>query len=60
MDFLNHAEMFRVKEKPIQFPKHWKSELLYYEESIGKRKYSKAIGFLQILREAKSHIIPKT
>ena len=51
--------MFCVKQKSIQFPKHGKSELPYYGKSIGKHKHPKAMGFLQVSREAEIYTIPK-
>ena len=48
-----------MKQKSIQSPKHGKSEFPYYGKSMGKSKYSKVMGFSNILDEAKIHAIPK-
>ena len=52
--------IFRVEQKYIRFPKHRKSELHWYEKSMGKRKHSKIMGFLNISRRKEIHTISKT
>ena len=48
-----------MKQKSIQSPKHGKSEYPYYGKSMGKSKYSKVMGFSNILGEAEIHTISK-
>ena len=57
---LSVPEIFRLKQKSMQFPKHGKSGFPLYGKSMEKHKHFKSMGFLNILDEAEIHTIPRT
>ena len=57
---LSVSEIFHLKQKFIQFPKHGKSRFPLHGKSMGKNKHFKFVDFLNISDEAEIHTIPKT
>ena len=57
---LSVSEIFRLKQKSMQFPKHGKSGFPLYGKSMGKHKHFRFMGFLNFSDEAEIHTIPKT
>ena len=57
---LSVSEIFRLKQKTMQFSKHGKSGFALYGKSMGKHKHFKFMVFLNISDEAEIHTIPKT
>ena len=56
---LSVSEIFCLKQKSMQFPKHGKTGFPLYGKSMGKHKHFKFMGFLNISGEAEIHTIPK-
>ena len=56
---LSVSEIFCLKQKSMQFPKHRKSGLPLYGKSMEKHKHFKFMGFLNISDEAEIHTIPR-
>ena len=57
---LRVSEIFYLKQKSMQIPKHGKSKFPLNGNSMGKHKHFKFVGFLNISGEAEIHIISKT
>ena len=57
---LSVSEIFCLKQKSMQFPKHGKTGFPLYGKSMGKHKHFKFMVFLNISDEAEIHTIPKT
>ena len=57
---LSVSEIFCLKQKSMQFPKHRKSGFPLYGKSMEKHKHFKFMGFLNISDEAEIHAIPRT
>ena len=57
---LSVSEIFCLKQKSMQFPKHGKTGFPLYGKSMGKHKHFKFMVFLNISDEAEIHAIPKT
>ena len=60
MSKLSVSEIFHLKQKSMQFPKHGKSEFPLYGKSMGKQKHFKFMGFLNSSDKAEIHTIPRT
>ena len=57
---LNVSEIFYLKQKSMQFPKHGKKGFPLYGKSMEKHKHFKFMGFLNISDKAEIHTIPRT
>ena len=53
------SQIFWVKLKPTQFPKHGKGGCTWYGKSMGKHKHFKVKGFLNFSYETEIHTVPK-
>ena len=56
---LSVSEIFHLKQKSMQFPKHGKTVFSLYRKNMRKHKHSKVLGFSNILGEAEIHTVPK-
>ena len=57
---LRFPEIFRLKQKSMQFPKHGKSGFPLYGKSMAKQKHFKFMVFSNISNKAEIHTIPIT